>query len=203
MIGRIYRWVPEGAIRLLSRPLPERIGVYNGVAVRDVPFFRQHDYQPYKKGLLWNATRSMAEPGDTITFVGGGKGIVPIKAATRGYDVRVIEGAKHLADQLEETAGLNGVDIDVVHGVVGDPANVWGDFKDAKIIEPENLRGSLAVLDCEGAEATILPLGGMKTVVETHPMHGVSETRVRELLSGNVVSFGRNEHGGKVFGTYE
>lgn len=203
MIGRVYSWLPPRVITLLSSPLPVRIGVYNGVAVRDVPFLQKSDYQPYKKHVLWQATRSMAEPGETIVFVGGGKGIVPIKAAKRGYDVHVIEGAKELVTKLERTAGLNGVDMDVTHGIVGDPVDVWGDFEDAEVIQPGDLPGSMAVLDCEGSETSILPLEGMKVVVETHPMHGVSETHIRDLLHGNVVSFGRNEHGGKVLATYE
>lgn len=199
MISELYRWLPEQAIELLSTPLPDRVGVYNGVAVQDVPFFQRHDYEPYKKEKLWQAVKEVASNGDMITFVGGGKGIVPIKAAQRGYDVMVIEGAKEYATLIEESAGLNSVDLDVVHGVVGEANDVWGDYSDAKTIAPEDIRGDVVVLDCEGAETSILPLWHIpKVVVETHPMHGVTETKVRKIMDGEPSAYGRNEHGGQL-----
>lgn len=198
MIGRLYRWVPDALINHVSRPLPDRFGVYNGVAVKDVPFFTNADYVPEKKRLLWTATRETMQAGDMITFVGGGKGIVPVKAARRDVSVMVIEGARELALQLEQTAGYNDVDIDVVHGVVGSVDNVWGDSSDAREIAPRDIRGDVVVLDCEGAERDILPLPDQRVVLETHPMHGVSESEARELLRGRIENYGRNTHGGKV-----
>lgn len=199
IIGSVYKWLPNAFIEQISRPLPKRIGVYNGVAVRDVPFFRERDFQPYKKQVLWNAVRDVSRPGDSHLYIGGGKGIVPIRAALAGHDVTVIEGGKELVTQLEQTAGLNSVDLDVRHGIVGDPSRVWGDATKADVIEPESLTADVAILDCEGAERTILPLRHVRTVViETHPMYGVTESEIRELTLAKTDSYGRNAHGGQV-----
>jgi len=199
VIGTLYQCVPDIAIRAVSQPLPKRVGVYNGVAVRDIPFFAKHDRQPHKKRILWKATRDALTPGDTVTFVGGGKGIVPIKTAQRGHDVTVIEGAKELALDLEQTAGLNSITMQVRHGVVGSPENVWGDSSDATNIHPKSLHSDIIVLDCEGAETSILPLPEIETVVvESHPMHGVTETELRQIMHGEITSMYRNSHGGQV-----
>lgn len=197
MMGGLGKWIPAPVLAWLSERLPKRIGVYNGVAVRDVPFYR-HDRQPYKKRLLWQATKGTMQPGDLVTFVGGGKGIVPVKAARRDVSVLVIEGAREYALGLERTAGLNGVDMDVTHGVVGPADTVWGDHSEATHIAPEDVPGDVVVLDCEGAEREILPLPEQRVVLETHPQHGISESEARGLLRGSVANYGRNTQGGKV-----
>jgi len=199
ILERLYHAVPSAVIRLLSAPLPNRVGIYNGVAVQDVPFFSPSDHTPHKKATLWAATKAALSPNASVAFVGGGKGIVPVKTAQRGHEVTVIEGARELVCQLEQTAGLNAIDLDVVHGVVGDGANVWGDDTDARTVQPSALDADVVVLDCEGAETSILPLPNVGTVVvETHPFHGVTETEVRAALSGTVVDTRRNWNGGKV-----
>ena len=72
-----------------------------------------------------------------------------------------------------ETAELNKVDMEIVHAVVEAGREVFGTLGGAETLRTGDLEGDVLVLDCEGAEADILPAPQFDAViVETHPQHG-------------------------------
>jgi hypothetical protein len=100
----------------------------------------------------------------------------------------------------------------VKHSIVGDPVDVYGDFSDAAIIPPSELADSdTLVLDCEGAESSILfNLGNYpETVIcETHPTKGAPAEKIVELLEEQYVVSTRSHKPRRdakriVIGTYD
>jgi len=168
---------------LVKQLFRTRISTWQGVAVRDTPWWHPIDERPMHKTELWDATRSVVHTGDAVTFVGGGKGIVPVKAAEYGCDVTVIEAAAEMVESLRETATLNRVPMRIVHGCVEAGHDVYGDMSDARLMTSNDLSGDVLVLDCEGAERDILPCPQFDAVVvETHPQHGADTEAIREVL---------------------
>lgn len=193
----MIRKFAEQLVIQASRPFPNRISVWNGVAVRDVPFFHPHDFRPMHKTELWKALRSVIDGGESVTFVGGGRGVVPVKAVEYGCDVTVIEAAAEMVELLEETATLNRTPMRIIHGLVEAGHNVYGDASEAKQLRTEDLAGDILVLDCEGAERDILPASQFdRIIVETHPQDGTPTELVRELLGGRVTHFDTARHRG-------
>lgn len=173
---------------LLSKPFGDRLAVYNGVAVRDRPLFRPVDHEPGHKRLLTDIALRESRRGDRVVIVGGGRGIVPTQLSRSGRDVVVFEAAREMVRLLSETKHLNGVNFDIVHAVVGSATHVYGDESDAVRVDPQELAGDVLVLDCEGAEMSILPVDGFRSVVvETHPRLGATTEAVQSQLSGSTV----------------
>lgn len=193
----MIRKAAERAIIAASRPFPDRISVWNGVAVRDVPFFHPIDFRPMHKAELWGALKDNIDGSERVTFVGGGLGIVPVKAAEYGCNVTVIEAAREMVDQLEETATLNRTPMRIIHGLVEAGHNVYGDASEAMQLRTEDLSGDVLVLDCEGAERDILPAPQFDTiVVETHPQDGADTETIRGLLGDGVTHYDTARHRG-------
>lgn len=175
----------------------DRVGVYNGVAVRDVPWYSWNDYRPVHKQRLWEATRRHVSTDDRVVFVGGGKGVVPIKTAQFGADVLVIEAAAEMVAHLRETATLNQQEIGLIHGLVEAGHDVYGDASQARQMSTADLSGDMLVLDCEGAERDILPAPQFETVVvETHPQHGADTLEVAGQMTGEVEQHATARHPG-------
>lgn len=188
-------------INTLRHPLEtltrDRIAVYNGVAIRGLPWYHANDYRPVHKQRLWKATRKHLSTDMAVTFVGGGKGVVPIKAAAFGADVTVVEAAIEQVDTLRMTATLNQQQLTLVHGLVEAGHDVYGDATDARKLTTEDLDGDMLVLDCEGAERDILPAPQFDTVVvETHPQHGAGTADIAAQLNGTVEHYATARHPG-------
>lgn len=174
--------------KLLSKPFTPRIGVYNGVAVRDKPRFCGRDHEPEHKQLLSQTALDESEPGDRVVVVGGGRGVVPTVLSRADRDVIVFEAAAEMVDRLAETQRLNSVSFEVAHALVGSDIEVYGDYSKAVSISPDELAGDLLVLDCEGSEKDILPVDGFESVVvETHPRFGAPTKDVQDILQGSTV----------------
>lgn len=169
----------------LVRPFTtDRIGVYNGVAARDTAVTDSGDHYPRHKHALCTTLRNYVDSGDHVVVVGGGRGVAAVHAARQNATVTVYEAAREMVDILHETARLNQVDYEVRHAVVGTAHNVYGTPDGAARVAPGELSGDVLVLDCEGAERDILPVGGFRAVIaETHPRYGADTSDVVELLS--------------------
>lgn len=166
-----------------------RIAVYNGVAVRDRSPFLVHDHEPEFKADLVGTVREAVEAGDDVVIVGGGRSVVAVHAAREGGNVTVYEAADEMVSLSAGVRYLNSVEFDIRHAVVGAPIDVFGDDSHAVRVDPASLEGDVLVLDCEGAERSILPdvSGFRNTIVETHPAKGSSTDDVLELTDGEVV----------------
>lgn len=182
----------------IIRPLlPKRLADYNGVQVESGKVF--DDRIPWKVGdrpryeeAIVDSLHSHVTPGDTIVIVGGGKGVTAVHAACstgKKGDVVVFEGGREQIQSIRDT--LDRADladrIEVRHAIVGPAISVYSESRDATTITPEDLPNcDVLELDCEGAEAEIIP--GMEIrprviIVETHGHLGASSEDVKEMLT--------------------
>jgi hypothetical protein len=191
----IYRKVQKVYNNSIRDSLPKKNRSLAGVHVRDTPLFDLHADNPrYKIGLIL-ALYDYVSPGDQVEIVGFGRGVTTTHMFWAGASQVIgYEGAMSMIEKGVETVKRNCVttpSLTVKHSIVGDPIDVYGNFSDAKIISPSELADSdILVLDCEGAEKSILTdLGNHpETVIcETHPTKGAPAEKIVELLEDQYV----------------
>lgn len=187
-VYQVLRSVYDSYIR---EQLPQKIGVYNGVPVRDRALLDVTDEQPEYEVPLVRGIEQAVQTGDSVVIVGGGRGVSTVIAARAvgpSGDVRVYEGSREQYDRVEETVQLNRVAdrVSVNFEVIGDAVSLWGEGKQAEISDPENLPPcDVLVLDCEGAEQQVvseLTTPPSTVVVETHGDLGVTPNDMVETL---------------------
>ena len=183
--------------RTYVRPLlPRATAVYNNV---EVPAARLFDSQvpwekverPHYESGIVKGLESQARPGDTVTIVGGGWGVVTIRASQevgpRG-EVTTYEASKKQAEAVHESIEKNETksEVNVCNEPVGDPVRVWGDETNGEVVDPGTLDAcDVLILDCEGSEVEILTQMHMEPrviIVETHGMYGSSSARIKRIL---------------------
>lgn len=189
----VYQFLRSIYDEYVRDQLPRKIGVYNGVPVRDRALFDMTDEQPEYEGPLVNAIERTVQGEDSVIIVGGGRGVSTVIAARAVGplgDVTVYEGSREQYDLVEETVRLNRVAdrTSVNFEVVGDAVSLWGEGMQADISDPEKLPPcDILILDCEGAEKQVVSeLSTLPStiVVETHGDLGVApEEMVRTLES--------------------
>jgi hypothetical protein len=185
------KYVYDNTIR---KYLPKKIGVFNGVAVRDIRIFDQTDVFPDYESALVRSMKNVISPGYSVVIVGGGRGVSTVIAARlvgeSGF-VKTIEASNEQMVLVGETIEINNISqrVEVVHALVGTARDVWGEYDEANFIESTDLPPcDTLVLDCEGTEKEII--GSFEEqpssiVVETHGVHGASTKEIKELLREN------------------
>jgi hypothetical protein len=170
--------------------LPYKNRTLAGVTVKDTPLFDLSADNPiYKIGLILSIYDNISS-GDTVEIVGFGRGVTTTHILYAGAShVSGYEGTTHMLEKGINTVERNFGDsppLDVHHAVVGDPVDVYGDFSDAAVVPPSELSDAdTLVLDCEGAEISILSDIGQypETVIcESHPTKGAPATEIVDLL---------------------
>ena len=166
---------------------------YAGVRVGTnglLPLHTYRNYAQYKRGLL-TAIDEHITPGNRVTIVGS-RGVDAVKCIEAGAaSVRVIEAATEMVDITNETLRLNLDESNVKratveHAIIGNVIDVYGDASNARVINTSELEpGDVLILDCEGAEQSILR--GLSTwpdtvICEAHPEHGVPASEIVDLL---------------------
>lgn len=180
---------------LLRPSIPYTIVEFNGVTVRGakvldryVPWQRD-DRPTYEAGIV-DALQAHAEVGDSVVVVGGGWGVSAVHAARQvgeEGEVEVFEGSREMVQRVRETATLNDVDdrIDVNHAVVGQNVDVWGEAA-TDVVQPADLpECGVLVMDCEGAETTIMREMSIRPeviIVETHGVYDAPTVEVSATL---------------------
>lgn len=189
-----YRLVQSLYDRTLSRWLPTRVGVYNGVAVRDRGFLDRTDEQPEYESALVAALRRHLHRGEDVVVIGGGRGVSAVVAARivgPGGSATVYEGGTEQFERTKETIELNRVGdwTTVEHALVGPGDELYDEAGDARAIDPDELPECDAlVMDCEGAEEAILEALSVRPrliIVETHGFLGVPESKVETMLGAS------------------
>jgi len=189
--------------QLIQTLRKQHIRVYNGVAVRNRDWYEPDDYYPADKQLLVETARGNVAPSDRVVLVGGGKGTVPTHVSRIGAETVVYEPAAQMVNTLRETKRLNNADFTIRHAAVGDVKHAYGSTAQAETVAPETLAGDVLILDCEGAEMSILPQPDFETViVETHPGQGAPTQAVREQLTGASIVVGADPVAGDVVVRY-
>ncbi|ADB63902.1 hypothetical protein Htur_5014 (plasmid) [Haloterrigena turkmenica DSM 5511] len=161
--------------------LPKKYRVFAGVAVYDGPILDITSTKSYyKEGLLTAITEHVNE-GDEVELVGFGRGVSTVYALSAGAaKVTAHEAAAEMIEIGKHTVDVNRTGdgkLEVRHSIVGEGIDIYGDGKQAEPIPPSELSfADILVLDCEGAEKSILSgLGNQpETIIcETHPEKGV------------------------------
>lgn len=182
---------------ILRPQFPLRVVEYNGVKVYGARFGdrfisrRTTDIPSYEDALV-SGIRKYVQSGDRVTVIGGGWGVSSVAAAqqvgSRGR-VTTFEGSENEIEKVKSTVRLNDVDDRVTahHAIVAEAHSIRGDKGDAGTVSPTELSDcDVLVLDCEGAELTILDEMAIHPriiLVETHGMHGASKEAVARRLS--------------------
>lgn len=189
---KVYTWFRKLYDKILRPNLPEKIGVYNGVAVRDRALLDLTDEQPDYEGSLIEAIRSTVKTSDECVVVGGGRGVsgvVTANAVGPTGSVHIYEGGAEQCELVNETVELAQVSdwTRTNHAIVSEGIDVYGDTGGATRVEPNELpKCNVLILDCEGAEIDIIRSIDQQPetiVVETHGIFDSPEADVREVLS--------------------
>lgn len=195
LIKRIAQWGYNRTVRPVS---PRVTSTYAGIptpgspsdprAVRITDFTKE---QPdYKKGLL-DAIRDHVSSGDDIGIIGLGRGVSTVYAVRSGGVVTAYEAAAEMIEVATTTLQWQGIedDVDIIHGVVGAPGgSIYGE-KVGERISPAELNHDILVMDCEGAEVSIIEsIAGVPTrpetiIVECHPEFDAGLEAVRSSLA--------------------
>lgn len=191
LAGAAARRAAAGVLRRIFGLPERRIGVYNGVAVRNVGLADVQDEQPLHEAQLFEAIRAHVPAGADVVLVGGGHGASAVCAARQvgpTGSVRAYEASAPSVATCRDTLRLNQVEdrASCDHAVVGKAHHVRDEVGDAETLTGADLPPCDAlVMDCEGAEVEILatldefpPL----IIVETHAHFGAPSDRVRDLV---------------------
>lgn len=171
--------------------LPRREARYSDVPVRDAGLLDIRTEFPCHKDVLVDAVQATVRPGDNVTVIGGGRGIVAVVAAREvgvAGDVTVIEAAEEQCDRTRETVAYNGLgNVSIRHAIVGSVVDVWGETAGADILTPDDLHDDVWIVDIEGGERGLVsqlsPENKPETcIIETHPDVGVSVSALRTRL---------------------
>ncbi|WP_253739104.1 hypothetical protein [Halohasta salina] len=149
----------------------------------------------YEEGLRRGAQK-VIQPGDDVTILGGGAGVVTTHAsryAGPNGSVRVFEASQEMVDVLEETIRRNrtSAPVEVNHAVVGDIEEVWGELGSPENVCTNELPSAdVYIIDIEGAELEILNEipQPRAVVVESH---GVLEAPTNKVI-GTLLERGYN-----------
>lgn len=150
-VNIIYNDVVVGKERLFERYIPNQFQNYTPYPGND----------SYEQSYV-RAIREHLE-GTKVVVIGGGEGVSTVTAARLvGEKGRVIsyEGGKKSAKAVRQTIDYNNVQdcVDVHHALVGKYSHVRGSVKEADVVDPEDLPPcDSLLLDCDGAELSILP----------------------------------------------
>lgn len=175
----------------LRKHLPRKLASLNGVPVRYIRLFDTTDVFPNYEQPLLACIRKYLASDSSVSIVGGGWGVSSVVAArvVRPVgSVTVFEAGIDQIEHIRETLVVNNLSefIDVNHSVVGEPRSVWGEFGKAERISGKDLPSCDAlILDCEGAEAKILPelnTHPETIIVETHSFLDAPEEEIRDIL---------------------
>lgn len=186
----LYRRIQAIYNRTIRESLSKKCRTLSDVEVQDTPLFDLHADNPmYKIGLVLSIY-DYVSTGDQVEIIGFGRGVTTTHifraGATKviGYD-----GALNMIKKGVDTVKRNVDEIPslrVKHSIIGDPIDVYGDFSDAKVISPSELSAAdVLVLDCEGAEKSILSeLGTYPSTIicESHPTKGAPAEEIVKIL---------------------
>lgn len=188
----IYRGVQSLYNSTIRDKLPTKSRTLAGVTLDDAPLFDLNVERPlYKIGLIM-AIYDYVSDGDHVEIVGFGRGVSTTHILRAGAEtVTGYEGAVNMIEKGKRTVEQNydgESSLRVRHAVVGDPIDVYGDQSSAQRVSPSELSaGDVLVLDCEGAEKSILENLGTdpQTILcESHPSKGAPVSKITSILDG-------------------
>ena len=192
--------------RTIRPYLPRRLSVYNGIAVPSKYKLFDLGYRPSIKSYelpLCDGIRRTVQKNDSITIIGGGKGVSGLIAAEHAYpngEVTIYEASEEQCEEIRSTISYYPTEslVSVFHISVGEINNPYGELGEPESLLPENLPESdILIIDAEGAESDIVPnldYSPRALIVETHgcfdsPTHSVHRELKRQGYETNLVGY--------------
>jgi len=205
----LYRIVQLAYNRVLRPHLPATHWVAAGIPVYgsdDDPLAPKivdigENVQSYKPELI-AAIKKYVGTDDDVGIVGGGRGVDSIVATRQGGDVTAYEAAGEMVEIAKKTIEWQALEnkIHFQHAIVGEDVEVYGTDIGEKV-SPSSLSHDVLVMDCEGAEKSVIQ--GLDylprvLIVETHPERGMStkKTEVAIENAGMTLMNATNVEGG-------
>lgn len=198
----LYGAVQTAYNKTIRHRLPRKYRVLAGVAVHDAALFDAKDRFPnYKQGLI-DVIHDVISEDDSVEIVGFGRGVSTVHCCLAGADeITAYEASHEMIEMGRHTLGTNNypsTDITIQHALVGEAIDVFGDLAGAERLEPVEIGMSdVLVLDCEGAERTIV--SGLENrprsiICETHPEKGAPTNEVLAKIPAEYETEVRNYH---------
>ncbi len=188
---------------VLRERLPLTMGAVAGVpALYPRLLDATKNHPDYKRGLI----RAIHDNcGDrSVTVVGLGRGVSTVHCIRAGATrVDAFEASASMIGVAEQTFAACPYDpterVTVHHSVVGEAVEVYGKGVGDQVSVDELPGNDVLVLDCEGAERSILDglsddRRGSTAIVETHPERGVTTDETRKRLERLYDSVGEREY---------
>lgn len=170
--------------------LPKKSRTLAGVTLDDAPLFDLTVERPlYKIGLIISIYEYVSD-GDHVKIVGFGRGVSTTHILRAGAgSVTGYEGATNMITKGKKTVARNydgTPSIDVRHAIVGESIDVYGDQTNAQSVHPSELSDAdVLVLDCEGAEISILEdlrTNPQTILCESHPSKEAPVSRITSAI---------------------
>jgi hypothetical protein len=170
--------------------LPTKDRTLAGVTLDDAPLFDLTVERPlYKIGLILSIYDHVSD-SDHVEIVGFGRGVSTTHILRAGAGtVTGYEGAANMITKGKKTVARNydgTPSLDVRHAVVGESIDVYGDQSNAQSVHPSELSDAdVLVLDCEGAEISILENLGTnpQTILcESHPSKEAPVSKITSAM---------------------
>lgn len=197
----IYQVVQTLYNSTIRDKLPTKNRSLAGVTLDDAPLFDLTvERSLYKIGLIMSIYDHVSD-GDHVEIVGFGRGVSSTHILRAGAGtVTGYEGAANMITKGKKTVTQNydgNPSLDVRHAVVGESIDVYGDQSNAQNIHPSELSDAdILVLDCEGAEKSILENLGTKPetiLCESHPSKGTPASTILNVLNNQYTTTVRKQ----------
>lgn len=197
----IYRVAQSLYNSTIRDHLPTKTRSLSGVMLNDAPLLDLTVKRPlYKIGLILSIYDHVSD-GDHVEIVGFGRGVSTTHILRAGAgSVTGYEGAANMINKGKNTVArnYNGTpSIDIQHAVVGESVDVYGDETNARSVHPSELSDAdVLVLDCEGAEKSILQdLGTDPEIIlcESHPSKDVPVSVIINILDNRYITTVRKQ----------
>jgi len=189
----LYRIVQLAYNRVLRPHLPATHWVAAGIPVYGSnddpraakPLDLGKGVQSYKTELV-AAIKKYVGSDDDVGIIGGGRGVDSIIAARQGAMVTAYEAASGMVDVARKTVAWQALEdqIKINHAIVGENVEVYGQ-EIGERVSPTTLSHEVLILDCEGAEKSVIQ--GLEKlprvlIVETHPERCVPTNETVEAI---------------------
>jgi hypothetical protein len=208
ILSKILKAYREGGFRLVTirairkfhdfmepiLPVAEKVS-YNGVIVDENKVFskllgtNKTDEPDFEEKNV-EAIKSHVKPNDEVLIIGGGWGVTAFYASNitqRGEGkTKVVEASSDQIESLREVCQRDGMeDVELIHGVVGNPKKIWGEKKNPKRFYINDFDPDVIQMDIEGSECEVLKVMKPKArvvIVESHGEYGCGSDEVKTKL---------------------
>lgn len=173
---------------LFPRIIPiQCFSIYSGVKV----YTEKFRWNPFYKQSNVEAIESAVSPGDKVVIVGSGLGVTTVQAAHEAGEEGSIIAYEASSTQLQRTVLATIVNevytrCTINHSIVSHAVETRGPTNTAGTVEPSILPlCDVIEMDCEGAEANILPElqdPPAKLIIETHPSQYSQNIDIKSII---------------------